>query len=728
MKKLVILFLIFTFSFPFFAEISFGEPDLNKNDEILFTVKQNYSGTNPYTSIMYAKIKDGVTEKLPEVLTCYPEQMELLFNSTVLQIRNRYGTARYNIKDEALRWKNIAQNLPENTAPQVAYKVSNDGKWYCYVVKKTVCTGDLIVENAENGSKTCLSEVTLNNYDDIPVKWTYDSSLLIYEKNGNIYFCNPQAVLQGVEIEEKYRKIGKGTINSVEWADERYLAYIDDCILYKINTKELYTLGLYAGIIGQGTAIGRLPFNFNPKTDKFSSNKDLSGIVVVQSNRLYTYMTVKKDRYDYMDVIYSKPYTDSNASISGSYIFWDEMNVPVLWQEKLPYDGTSETGSVYRIGSEITQVLEIKESGKPFISPDGKRVAFFAGSVIYVYDITTWKRVAELSGEKIVSALWLNRNVLYVGGEKTLKKWNLLTDKIETISLSQAEDVNWNYIENTIVAKDIDNNYYRYNKEKGTWSNTTLSIPLQKTVQNGRYRVFTGKTPNKKYLNTLYIRTLSKKAVTKPVYAQSAKKSEDKKRVALVFDAYDNSDGLTTILSILKKYNIPGTFYINGEFIRRYPSETRQIVLNGYDCASMFFSQVDLTDKSFVIDEDFIRRGLARNEDEFYQVTGKEFLLYWHAPMYLDDDKIIAAGEQAGYSYTKPVYNFNAALKVGKSEKPEQVMIDYYNVIKASKGGVVPITIGYSKGTENSPVYEKLDVLICTLIDDGYEFISINDL
>ena len=37
---------------------------------------------------------------------------------------------------------------------------------------------------------------------------------------------------------------------------------------YKINTKELYTMGLYSEIIGQGTVVGRLPFKFNSKTDK----------------------------------------------------------------------------------------------------------------------------------------------------------------------------------------------------------------------------------------------------------------------------------------------------------------------------------------------------------------------------------------------------------------------------------------------------------------------------
>ena len=90
-----------------------------------------------------------------------------------------------------------------------------------------------------------------------------ESMNLLYEKDGDVYFCRPEAVFRDVEVEEKYRRIGRGSINSVEWASQRHLVYIDDCMVYRINSRELYTLGLYSGIIGQGTPIGRLPFQFN---------------------------------------------------------------------------------------------------------------------------------------------------------------------------------------------------------------------------------------------------------------------------------------------------------------------------------------------------------------------------------------------------------------------------------------------------------------------------------
>ena len=45
--------------------------------------------------------------------------------------------------------------------------------------------------------------------EELPVKWAHDSSFFVYEKDGNIYFCNPEALLTNVEVDESFRKIGK---------------------------------------------------------------------------------------------------------------------------------------------------------------------------------------------------------------------------------------------------------------------------------------------------------------------------------------------------------------------------------------------------------------------------------------------------------------------------------------------------------------------------------------
>ncbi len=732
MKKLFILLIFFLYLImPAAAKISFGEFDLNSNDEVLFALKQNMAGTSSYSSLFYSKLKDGESSGTPDLLTCYPEQMELLEDSTVLQLRNRYGTGRYNTKTDSFEWVERTKNIPVNSLPVSPYSISSDGQWLVKIEKYSLSTGSLVIQNVQSGKSAVLCESVRQSYKSLPVKWSPDGSILIYEKEDNIYFCNPEAVLRKVEMDEKYRKIGRGTINAVNWANEKYLIYIDDYLVYQINAKELYTLGLYSGVIGQGKAIGRLPSQFNSASDRFSVNSNANSFVIVQNNRLFTYLKIQNQKHscDYMDVIYSRPYTDSSASLIDYYIFWDSSDQPVLWLEKLPYDGSREKGAVYKLGSKTVQVLEIEDSGRPFISPDKNKVAFYAGAAIYVYDINNWQRVAELLGEKIVSAIWLNRNVIYVGGEKTIRRWNLLSNTNEVLMLSSAVAGYWEGTgtDGTIVADTGNQSYYRFNSDKRTWKKTSIAN-ANASSQNGRYRIFAGTTANQQYENALFIRTLSKKAVTKPLYKESTEKKAEPKKIALVFDAYDNADGLSEILSVLRKYNVSGTFFINGEFIRRYPAETKQIVLNGYQTASMFFSQTDLVNNPFVVDEEFVRRGLARNEDEFYNCTGKELSLYWHGPYYSVNNDIIKYASNAGYTTIISYSRLNDSELLDKDVKPEQIIQDYCNTLSKTGGGVVPVSVGFAQGSRTEPLYNYLDLLICALLDSGFEFVNIQDL
>ena len=727
MKKTGILCLVLSlFTFSLWAGTSFGNPDLNLNDEILFTVRHNMVGSNPYQSLFYAALKDGKPDGNPEVITCYPEQMELLSGGDLLQIRNRYGIARYSKKTASITWIEKSKTMPENIVPVVPYAASPDGKYFCRIERTSLYSGNLTLVSTQTGKSSVLCEGVLNSYEDLPVKWSPDSTVLIYEKNNGVYFCNPDAVLRGVEIDERYRKVGRGTINSVYWASSKFLAYVDDYLLYKINTKELYTLGLYSGIIGQGKPMGRLPFQFNPLTDKFSTNSEVTSTLVTQNGRLFTYLVVRSASCDYMDVMYSRPYTESNASLVASYVFWDASGKPVLWQEKLPFDAVKERGSVYKIDSQAQHVLEIEDSGKPFLSPNGTKVAFFAGSTVYVYDINTWKRIAVLTGEKVISAIWTDDSNLYVGGEKSIRSWNVFNNKYETITLSSVKAGYWDSSDYSIIADTGNSNYFRYNNDKKTWAKTEVTAAINTVKQNGRYRVFIGTTQNKSYDNALYVRSLSKRAVTNPLFKESTRKSAEKKKVALVFELYDNADGLPVILSELKKFNAKGSFFVNGEFIRRYPAETKQIVTNEHLCASMFFTTANLTENSFVINEDFVRRGLARNEDEFYACTGTELSLFWHAPYYAVNPELITYGGNAGYTYVNTVCDISEFSNPDMD--PEKMIKKFCQALEKSGGGVVSVVGGFSQSNHSRPLYKYIALLISALLDSGYELVDLNSL
>ena len=227
MKKLLTVLCLALCTLSLNAKVSFGDYDINSKDEVLFTPKHDMKGTVSYQSLFYTRLRDGEPEKLPEPITVYPERMERLslMGGTVLQMRNRYGTARYYSQTQTISWVERAKELPLTSLPRLPQIVSRDGKWITRVEKNDVSSGTLILESVSSGKKVELAPDVKISYEKVTVKWAEDSSILLYEKNSSVYFCNPDAMMKGVEVEEKYRCIGRGNINSVEWASEKYLIY-----------------------------------------------------------------------------------------------------------------------------------------------------------------------------------------------------------------------------------------------------------------------------------------------------------------------------------------------------------------------------------------------------------------------------------------------------------------------------------------------------------------------
>ena len=191
--------------------------------------------------------------------------------------------------------------------------------------------------------------------------------------------------------------------------------------------------------------------------------------------------------------------------------------------------------------------------------------------------------------------------------------------------------------------------------------------------------------------------------------------------------------GTEAILKVLKDNDIKATFFLNGEFIRRYPQECKQIIESGHDCASMYFSTADLTEKGFIIDEEFIRRGLARNEDEFYAATGRELSLLWHAPFYKANREIKKAGEASGYRYVEAgrlsldTYTLEKAADGKKWYLGAKDLVKLY-VDAAEPDMIIPINVGITDGTRTDFLWEKLSLLIGDFLDLGYEFTLVRNI
>ena len=103
MKKFFAVIGILFFSiYSTFAGIKFENGDINKNDEILFTVQQDIPGTFKYSTLVKTSVQN-LSET--ELFTSFPEQMELLDGGKILQLRNRYGISQIDLKTGRFQWR-----------------------------------------------------------------------------------------------------------------------------------------------------------------------------------------------------------------------------------------------------------------------------------------------------------------------------------------------------------------------------------------------------------------------------------------------------------------------------------------------------------------------------------------------------------------------------------------------------------------------------------------------
>ena len=76
------------------------------------------------------------------------------------------------------------------------------------------------------------------------------------------------------------------------------------------------------------------------------------------------------------------------------------------------------------------------------------------------------------------------------------------------------------------------------------------------------------------------------------------------------------------------------------------PTLVKEIADSGHEVGSLFYAYFNMTDSRFAVDRDFVKGGLARNEDDYFAATGRELSLLWHAPYYIVNSEIIAAARR----------------------------------------------------------------------------------
>jgi peptidoglycan/xylan/chitin deacetylase (PgdA/CDA1 family) len=205
------------------------------------------------------------------------------------------------------------------------------------------------------------------------------------------------------------------------------------------------------------------------------------------------------------------------------------------------------------------------------------------------------------------------------------------------------------------------------------------------------------------------------------------------RELAVCFDLYDDATGLPTVLDALNRFGIRVTFFVNGEFLRRHPAAARDIVEAGHEMASLFYAPIELSNARYRIDGDFITRGLARNEDEFFQAVGAELGLIWHPPFFSVSQEIIAAAAEAGY---KTIGRDVDPMDWVTRDESKRIAVEQFTVAEMidrimgqkQHGSIIPIRMGLLSGGRSDYLFNHIGLLLDALVRDGYSVVPVSTL
>lgn len=699
---LLALLAAFAFCFSAAAEITFSSPNLSEDNELLFGLTHKISGSTEYTTVFKSKIVNGKAEAFPQAVTCFPERLSVYQGANRLLVRNRYGRAYYDFSQKKLQWLSQVSSIPEDASAPLPAEISATGKWYCAIERKDVFKGRLVVVDTTTSKKIILNEDAPFSYTSVPVKWSPDGKNFLYEKNGMIYFCNPEMLFKNLLIQEEFRKLGGGTIQNVVWSDTGFITYLSKDLIFQIDIKELYTLGLYSDFIQVGKIIGRLPQKFDGNSDRFWVNKNATEFVVIKGDEVVSYYKrqPREEAGAFVQILYSCSFAESDMAVLGFNVYWTDWGEATLCARLARRGNGSQCAAIYTINSngKMARRIFVKDTHNGIcVSPDGMFLAITSGENTYIYSVKNFELYYQIKNQKIHTMVWRDNGNLILGGARNVSKFSLADCSTENLFASSAQKAWWNDAGDIVLDNGVDKEKFIVNKNDSTWSRK--DVPAKKAVaQNESYRVFCGTTKNALYSNALYVRTLSGDITTRALVAQSARVNNGNRQVALVFDADENPDGLDVVLALCHSYGLKCNFFFNGEFVRRYPKETREIASSGHECAAIFFNNIDLTNKLVYDDNKFVSKGLARLEDLFYQCSGHELSLYWHAPNHKADEKIRSEGAAAGYQYV---------------DFKDPRIIE----IKAGKAGL-----------SGPRLYEKFDLLVNEIFTTGADIVTLNRL
>ncbi len=216
-----------------------------------------------------------------------------------------------------------------------------------------------------------------------------------------------------------------------------------------------------------------------------------------------------------------------------------------------------------------------------------------------------------------------------------------------------------------------------------------LSISLSTTSASG---VFFGKSTRKI-----------------PVY--SVEIVDEKKVIALTFDAAWGADKTQNILDIMQRYDAKGTFFLVGFWIDKYQEETKAIASAGFEIGNHSRNHLNMPKLA----EDEIKAEIEYVNDRVFELTSVK-PTYFRAPFGDYNDKLMSVVE--GMDMVGVQWSIDTLDWKGLSTKEI-----YERVVTRAKSGDIVL---FHNNSDH--VLDALPLVLTELKRQGFEFVTLSNL
>ncbi|MBN2737926.1 MAG: polysaccharide deacetylase family protein [Spirochaetales bacterium] len=737
---------------------SFGNMDLSSRNLLLFELKTESPGVGNYNTLFLSNLnKKNMTQ-----LSFFPENIMYLSDTGQFQIQNRFGVFR---TDENLKnltsldlFTSFLSNYQISKGKIYPIQASPDGKYLVYIKNPVHGYGDLTLFDIGANKEYSISGGIELTIDQPVALWSNEGDFVVYSKKGELYYYSIEHLKENRVFSESLRKIGKGVLQNIRWGENNTLYYVSGQLVYKIASREFFTRAFYKDILRIGVILGKIPFDYDPNFDSFWISPDGNKILFSKEGRNLFFYFLKTEDYLSTGEVKSLPYLYLPSNTKIAKVIWSKSDkVTILTQSMIK--GSREK-SIYRMTipteGKITGFVQADDKNvvDMELSPSEEFIAVITSSGLVIKDYEKWTEKKTHSHPSPLKAIYKSDNEIILAGNYYTELYNSESGETAIICVSQPAQFGFSEAEDKIVIQ-VGNQYYTKNLAEDGWASVASFSAKQSSVASPSYRVYKAELADSGFENMIMVRNIKVDTYgttplfeTKDLVKYEAFPEEDetidfnifnhgsrirRREVAIAFNLIDSIKGLNHILNVLSDYNLKCTFFINGEAIKRYPGAVKEVVASGHEIASLFYSYFNMTDSKYDLDKEFIKLGLAINEDDFYGATGKDLDLLWHAPHYFVNTPIINASKEMGYTYvgrdidpldwvTESDSNVKGALYLSSVELVGKIMKE------KKPGSIIPLMVGTPEGKRQDYLFQKLDLLINELIGQGYEISKVSTL